>query len=163
MATTRKKKKTRGKRKAKAAGKAPNPAFAFLTKFMERKPNAVYADARAAAEKAGHTIYPIMWGRAQTLLGRVKSKKRGTGKTAMAKQAAAASKAPRAGKKTAKRKTAKKRVGRPRKTATSSASNGVFKVASEDLDRMSALVDALNSGGQAVLRYAGDGWELAVE
>src|SRR5690606_41944780 len=79
-APNRKPAKTRGARKTKAAtGKAPNPAFAFLTDFMTRNPKAVYADAAAAAEKAGHKIYPLMRGRAQTLMGRAKSRPRGSG------------------------------------------------------------------------------------
>lgn len=165
-APRRKTAKTRGARKAKpAAGKAPNPAFAFLTDFMTKNPKAVYADAAAAAAKAGHKVYPIMWGRAQALLGRVKSKPRGSGKAAAAKRTAtragrrkAATAAPRGG----KRGSTKQPVGRPRRAATAGA-NGAVPVAEGDLPRMAALVDALNVGGKAVLRYAGDGWELAVE
>lgn len=160
--------KTRGARRTKAAaGKAPNPAFAFLTDFMTRNPKAVYADAAAAAAEAGHKIYPIMWGRAQALMGRVKSKPRGSGKAAVATRAASAAKAggrkaAAAAPRGAKRSAAKRSVGRPRKTATAAA-NGAFPVAEGDLPRMAALVDALNAGGKAVLRYAGDGWELAVD
>src|SRR5690606_26993894 len=79
-----------------------------------RNPKAVYADAAAAAEKAGHKIYPIMWGRAQTLMGRVKSKPRGSGKAAGA--AAAKKTAKRAGRKkaaSADPRAAKRPVGRP--------------------------------------------------
>ena len=36
-------------------------------------------------------------------------------------------------------------------------------VADADLRSMQELVDALNSGGHASLRYDGNGWELTVE
>lgn len=155
--TNKKKKKTRKKRAAKgtAAAKAPNPAFAFLIAFMKKRPKAVYADAAAAAAKAGHKIYPIMWGRAQVVLGRVASKPRGTGKTAVARKKAATRATPP--------KAAKRPVGRPRKNAAAASKGNSIPVAEGDLARMSGLVDALNGGGKAVLRYDGDGWELAVE
>lgn len=163
MATT--KKKTRAKRSSKPAGKAPNPSFAFLLDYMKKHPKAAYGDAAAAAATAGHKLYPIVWGRAQALLGRVKSKPRGTGATAMARKASEAGQAPppKARRGRPPKQATAGRVGRPRKAAASSFANGTFPVAEGDLPRMAALVDALNDGGKAVLRYVGGGWELAIE
>ena len=46
-----------------------SPAMAFILEFLKGDGEAAYADVRAAAEKDGHNIYPIMYGRAKTLLG----------------------------------------------------------------------------------------------
>ena len=131
-----------------AKAKAPNPTFEFLLAFMKKRPKAIYADAAAAATAAGHTIFPIMWGRAQALLGRVKIKPRGAPKTT----ASPATKA--------ERPDPVARVGRPRKLAVT---GGPVRVADEDLHRVSALVSALHSGKKAVLRFDGQGWELDAE
>jgi hypothetical protein len=90
-------------RKKKTAAKkgAHKPGFDFIVKRLEKDPQAVYADIRAAAEKAGHTVYPIMFGRAKASLGLVKSKPRGSKKTRAA----------------AFPQTARRGPGRPRKAA----------------------------------------------
>jgi len=154
MATATRK-KTRRTTKKKASAKAPNPAFAFLMSFMKRRPKAAYADAAAAAKAAGHTIYPIMWGRAQLLLGRTKLKKKGAAKKATARRST-----------NGRRKAGpKKRLGRPPGSRNAPKAAGEFSipVADDDIQNMSNLVEALNAGGRAVLRFDGDTWMLAVE
>ncbi len=56
----------------------------FLVEFLQKNRSATYAEVRAAAETKKIEVYPIMYGRAQTLVGIVKAKPRGQGKTAMA-------------------------------------------------------------------------------
>lgn len=46
-----------------------SPAMAFILEFLKEHGDTPYAQVRAAAEKDGHNIYPIMYGRAKTLLG----------------------------------------------------------------------------------------------
>ena len=58
--------------------------MAFIVSALKRNSAAQYADIKGRADKKRLTIYPIMYGRAQALLGIVKSAKRGTGKAAMA-------------------------------------------------------------------------------
>jgi hypothetical protein len=67
-----------------AAKKKNTEGFAFITDTLTKDKKAAYADIKAAAEKKGLTIHPIMYGRAQAMLGIVKSAKRGTGKFAQA-------------------------------------------------------------------------------
>ncbi len=129
-----------------AADKAPNPAFAFLMKFMKSKPKAAYADAAAAAKRAGHTIYPIMWGRAQMLLGRVKAKPRGDGKVAGAAKVAAAPK-----------------VRAPRERVAGVPGNGAsITIDGADVERWSRIVEKLNGGGTAALVFDGSEWAVTV-
>ena len=75
---------TMPRRKAAAGGKGDksSSSMGFLLDFMKSHPKAVYGDAHQAALRAGHKIFPIMWGRAQVMLGRVKAKARGTAKAA---------------------------------------------------------------------------------
>lgn len=54
----------------------------FIVAHLKKNRKAAYADVRAAAEKKGLVIYPIMYGRAQALLGIVKSSPRGSKKKA---------------------------------------------------------------------------------
>lgn len=152
----------------KTTGKA-NPAMDFLIDFMKRNPKAVYADAAAAAKSARMAIYPIMWGRAQVLLGRVAQKPRGQGKAAKmtaAKTAKASALAPAAATATAMAPIVKRGPGRPPKIrpvmVTTSGRAVSIPVANADLAQMQQLVDALNGGGKAMLRYDGNGWSLAV-
>lgn len=78
------------------AAKKPSPAMDLLVSALKSNPKATYADLKAKADAKSLKLYPIMFGRAQALLGIVKSAKRGSGKAA---KATAAKKA-RAGKKT---------------------------------------------------------------
>ncbi len=65
----------------------------FLVDALKRNPKAVYADLKAKADEKKLKVFPIMFGRAQTLTGIVKMPKRGQGKAAKAR-AAKASAAP---------------------------------------------------------------------
>jgi len=56
----------------------------FLVDSLEKNRSASYADLKAKADEKKLAVYPIMFGRAQALLGIVKSAKRGTGKFARA-------------------------------------------------------------------------------
>jgi hypothetical protein len=72
------------------AAKKPSPAMDFLVSALKSNPKAAYADLKAKADAKKLAIYPIMYGRAQALLGIVKSAKRGQGKAAKAKAAKSA-------------------------------------------------------------------------
>jgi transposase-like protein len=63
----------------------------FLVESLKKDKTASYADLKAKADEKKLEIYPIMFGRAQALLGIVKSAKRGQGKAAKAKAAKAPS------------------------------------------------------------------------
>jgi len=89
------------------ATKKNSAAFDFLVESLKADKASAYADLKAKAEKKGLLVYPVMFGRAKTLLGLVKSAKRGRGKAAKAK---AVTKAKRRSPKS--KATAKKR-GRP--------------------------------------------------
>jgi hypothetical protein len=71
------------------AAKKQNAAMEFLLETLKNDKAAKYADVAEAAAKKKLKIWPIMWGRAQALLGIVKSAPRGQGKMARAKRAAA--------------------------------------------------------------------------
>ena len=58
----------------------------FLLDQLKKNRNAAYADIKAKADEKKLKLYPIMFGRAQLLLGIVK---RGAGKTKAAKAKAA--------------------------------------------------------------------------
>jgi hypothetical protein len=135
----------------KGAQSSPNPAFAWLLAFMKRRPAAAYSDAAAAAKQAGHSLYPITWGRAQLLLGRVKAKSGGRG--GRPKAAAPMKRGPGRPRKS----LSGRGPGRPPGSRTGAAS---IAVAEGDVTRMQAFVAALNSGRKANLRYDGRGWEL---
>jgi hypothetical protein len=92
------------------AAKKANPAFELVVNHLKKHPDAPYADVKAAATKAGHTVYPIVYGRAKALLGLVESVPRGSGKAK--RKAAASAGAPAA---------SPKRRGRPRKEASTSS------------------------------------------
>lgn len=91
------------------AAKKNNPAMDFIVDSLKSNKAATYAEIKEAADKKKLKIFPIMFGRAQALLGIVKQAPRGQGKAAKAK-AAAASGAPKRG------------PGRPPKAKTASAS-----------------------------------------
>jgi hypothetical protein len=65
----------------------------FLVDALKRNPKASYADLKTKADEKKLKVFPIMYGRAQTLTGIVKMPKRGQGKAAKAR-AASASAAP---------------------------------------------------------------------
>ncbi len=59
----------------------------FLLSALKANPKAAYADLKAKADEKKLKLFPIMFGRAQALLGIVKSAKRGSGKFARASAA----------------------------------------------------------------------------
>ena len=65
----------------------------FLVDSLKKNRKASYADIKAKADEKKLKLFPIMFGRAQAMLGIVKSAKRGTGKFAKASAAAKASNA----------------------------------------------------------------------
>ena len=65
----------------------------FLVDSLKKNRKASYADLKAKADEKKLKLFPIMFGRAQAMLGIVKSAKRGTGKFAKASAAAKAGKA----------------------------------------------------------------------
>src|ERR1051325_11860492 len=77
------------------AAKKNTEGMAFIVESLKKSKSASYADIKAAADKKGLKVWPIMFGRAQLLLGHVKGAKRGTGKYARATAAKAAGGSPR--------------------------------------------------------------------
>lgn len=57
----------------------------FIVQSLNKNPKATYGDIKSAADKKKLAIYPIMYGRAQAMLGIVKQAKRGQGKAAQRK------------------------------------------------------------------------------
>ena len=145
----------------------------YLVDFMKKNPNATYAEAAAACKKGGKQVYPIMWGRAQVMLGRKAAKKRTT------KAAPAAPAAPkRRGRPPGSKNKPKavgaegvvpaKRRGRPagsknKPKSQAAAAGGIPLTITDDgdLERWVSLVNQLNEGGKVALRYGEGGWVLA--
>ena len=67
--------------------------MAFLVDALKKNRKASYADLKAKADEKKLKLFPIMFGKAQVMLGIVKAAKRGTGKFAKASAAAKAGKA----------------------------------------------------------------------
>jgi len=67
--------------------------MAFLVDALKKNRKAAYADLKAKADEMKLKLFPIMFGRAQAMLGIVKWAKRGTGRFAKASAAARADKA----------------------------------------------------------------------
>ena len=107
-----------------AAAKKTNPAMDFIVASLKRNRNAKYSDIAAAAAKKRLKVFPIMFGRAQALLGIVKAAPRGQGKAARAK----------AGQ--------KRGPGRPRKNAGASFD-----------DTIAGIITAVKGGEQEKTRY----------
>jgi hypothetical protein len=98
-----------------AASKS-NPAMEFIVESLNSNRSAAYKDIADAAAKKKLKIYPIMFGRAQALLGIVKAAPRGQGKAAKAAKAKAAkTAAPAAAAAPSLLAPVKRGPGRPRK------------------------------------------------
>src|SRR5688572_6890179 len=80
--------------------------FEFLVEALKANKSAQYGDLKQQAEAKGLTVYPVMFGRAKSMLGLAKPAKRGAGKKA-AKTAHEGRKA------SASAGTGKRRPGRP--------------------------------------------------
>ncbi len=109
------------------AAKKPNPAMDFIVESLKKDRNATYSDIRDAAAKKKLKIFPIMFGRAQLLLGIVKA-----GSARKAKKAAAPA-------------GIKRGPGRPRK-------NPVAPVMANTIE---GIVAAVKGSEQAKARYLG--------
>lgn len=115
------------------AAKKSNPAMDFIVESLKSDRNAAYRDIAEAAAKKKLKIYPIMFGRAQALLGYVKMAPRGQGKMARAKAAAAG-------------QPVKRGPGRPPKAAKAAG------FASFD-GTLESIVAAVKGSEQAKARY----------
>ena len=111
-----------------AAAKKANPAMDFIVDSLKSNRDAKYSDIAEAAAKKRLKVFPIMFGRAQALLGIVKSAPRGQGKAARAKAG--------------HRAAGKRGPGRPRKNALQSF-NGTIE----------GIVAAVKGSEQAKARY----------
>ena len=69
------------------AAKKDTSAMDFILAFLRKSKKASYAEVKAAAAEKQLNIYPIMYGRAQALLGYVEMRPRGQGKAAVARAA----------------------------------------------------------------------------
>lgn len=118
------------------AAKKANPGFDFIIAALKKDPKATYKDIAAAAAKKKLKVFPIMFGRAQAMLGIVKQAKRGDGKAKKAKAAKAT--------KAAKAAPAKRGPGRPRKNAAPALDGS-----------LEGIVAAVKSSEQAKARYRG--------
>jgi hypothetical protein len=138
-----------------ANGATGKPTMDFLLDYMRKHPDCAFADARAAAAEAGYTVYPINWGRAQVLLGRVKP---GQGKAAAKK--ARARRAEAAGAVDASPEPAPRR-----RRSAPSAPGGALELPLADghsADALRDVVDAINAGARAALVYRGEGWVIEI-
>ncbi len=142
---------------ATAKGKA---AFQHMLATLKENKRAKFSEVAEAAKKAGHKIYPIMYGRAQALLGIVKMRAR-------KKKAFLAAAASSAGAALSK---AGKRLGRPPGTGKNQRASRVptdgaaaLHVHSGDLATAQALIDALHSGKRATLHYHSGAWVLSAD
>ena len=117
------------------AAKKTNPGFDFIVAALKKNPKATYKDIAAAAAKKKLKVFPIMFGRAQAMLGIVKQAKRGKGKAAKAKAKAA---------KAVKATPAKRGPGRPRKNAAPALDGS-----------LESIVAAVKSSERDKARYRG--------
>ena len=115
------------------AAKKKNPGMDFILAALKKNKHASYKDIQEAAAKKRLKIYPIMFGRAQAMLGIVKQAPRGQGKAAKAKAAKAAKAAG----------VVRRRPGRPRKSEAASVIDGSLE----------SIVAAVKSSEQTRARY----------
>ena len=118
-------------------------AFAFVKDYLSKKKDASFSEVAEAAKAAGHKVYPIVYGRAQLLLGHVKAGKKAAKKTA-------AKRGPgRPAKKVASRAMpARRGPGRPRKAAAANVGGLEGLVAhvrglERERDRLRATIEKL--------------------
>jgi hypothetical protein len=124
------------------AAKKDTSAMDFILATLKKNKKASYAEVKAAADEKGLAVYPIMYGRAQALLGYVPMKPRGQGKAAVAKAAKAAPVAPVAG------APVKRGPGRPPKSSYVTAA-----APSMDLSSLDGIINAVRSSESAKARY----------
>ena len=95
-------------------------AFAFVKDYLATHKGAPFAQVRDVAKAKGHKVYPIVYGRAQLLLGHVRAKPATRARAAARKAAKTAAKPAAAG-------VARRGPGRPPK-AKASAVSGIDAV-----------------------------------
>ncbi len=120
------------------AAKKDTSAMDFIIASLKKNKKASYAEIKAAADEKKLAIYPIMYGRAQALLGYVPMKPRGQGKAAKAAKAAAAPAVAGA--------PVKRGPGRPPKSSYATP-------ASMDLSSLDSIISAVRSSEAAKARY----------
>ena len=125
MAAKKTTKKRVTKKKAKTAKGSSKAGYDLVVKMLERDKNVDYATVKAAADKKGLSIYPIVYGRAKAALGLVKVSKRGEAK---------------ARREAAKRSGAKRGTGRPRKGTSSDGIQAIIdQIKSTERERDRAI------------------------
>lgn len=128
------------------AAKKDTSAMDFIIASLKKNKKASYAEIKAAADEKKLSIYPIMYGRAQALLGYVPMKPRGQGKAAKAAKAAAAPAAASAP--AVAGAPVKRGPGRPPKS-----SYAVAAPAKMDLSSLDGIINAVRSSEAAKARY----------
>lgn len=105
------------------AARKASPAYELALRMLEKNKDVSYADVRAAAQKKGLSIFPIVYGRAKKALGLVDTSaaKKKVGKKKVGRPAKAAAPAMVGG-------VVKRGPGRPRKNPVVSASAGIDSV-----------------------------------
>ncbi len=116
------------------AAKKDTSAMDFIVASIKKNRHASYADVKQSADAKGLTIFPIMYGRAQALLGYVKVRPRGQGKAAVAKAAKTA---------VVVGAPVKRGPGRPPKSAA----------ARMDLSSLDGIISAVRNSEAAKSRY----------
>ncbi len=112
-----------------AAKKKPSKAYEFAIARLKRNPKLDYATLKAAAAKERIKLFPVVYGRAQAILGIVPIAKRGQGRVAKAK---------------AKRAAGGRGPGRPRKAPALTSLEGVAEQIEILQREHRAATDALN-------------------
>ncbi|MBM3973490.1 MAG: hypothetical protein FJ301_05255 [Planctomycetes bacterium] len=126
------------------AAKKSNPAMDFIVDTLKSNRSAAYKDIAEAAAKKKLKVYPIMFGRAQALLGIVKAAPRGQGKVAKAKAKAKAKAAKSALAVAIAGAPVKRGPGRPRKNPVGApAFDGT----------LAGIISMVKSSEQAKARY----------
>lgn len=118
------------------AAKKVSPAMEFIVEQLKKNRKIGYAEIKEAAEAKKLKVFPIMFGRAQALLGIVKMSPRGQGKAARAKAAVASPEV---------LGVVKRGPGRPRK-------NPIAVTSSIDTSSLDGIIAAVRSSEQAKAR-----------
>jgi hypothetical protein len=123
------------------AAKKNAPAMDYIVDYLKKDKNASYAEIAEGANKRGHTIFPIMYGRAKAMLGLVPVAPRGQGKKGG--NAAATATVPASAARGPGRPPIKRGPGRPPKSAASVAAAG----------SLDAVIQALKDGDRERDRF----------
>lgn len=116
-------------------------AFAFVKDYLSTHKGAPFAQVRDVAKAKGHKVYPIVYGRAQLLLGHVRAKPATRAKAAAKKAAKAAAKSAVAG-------VVRRGPGRPPKAKATAVSgiDGIvqqIKSVERERDQLRATIEKL--------------------